>query len=191
MSRHPFRQTARLRAAARTVTAAVLVLLMTGCGAGQQAATSTQLTHAGGAVGRVGPISVLDVEFRFAPPIAGDEVYGVGDTAPMSVTIVNNGTSADRLVRLSSPVAVAGVVVADGLVIPAGATLTAGQTGVSSIEVPYEDDARLLALTGLRTPIRSGLTYPVVLGFERAGDLVLDVPVDTPDVPRDPAADSR
>ena len=191
MSRHPFRQTARLRAAARTVTAAVLVLLMTGCGAGQQAATSTQLTHAGGAVGRVGPISVLDVEFRFAPPIAGDEVYGVGDTAPMSVTIVNNGTSADRLVRLSSPVAVAGVVVADGLVVPAGATLTAGQTGVSSIEVPYEDDARLLALTGLRTPIRSGLTYPVVLGFERAGDIVLDVPVDTPDVPRDPAADSR
>jgi copper(I)-binding protein len=173
------------------VLAAILVLLATGCGSGQEAATSTQVTHAGGAIGRVGPISVLDVEFRFSPPIAGDEVYGVGETAPMSVTIVNNGTAADRLVRLSSPIADAGIVVADGLVIPAGATLTAGQTGVSSIEVPYEDDADLLALTGLRAPLRSGLTYPVVLGFERAGDVVLDVPVDTPDLRRDPAADSQ
>lgn len=58
---------------------------------------------------------------------------------------------------------------------------------MSSIELPYEDDAGLLALTGLRVPIRSGLTYPVVLGFERAGDLVLEVPVATPDVPREPA----
>jgi hypothetical protein len=42
----------------------------------------------------------------------------------------------------------------------------------------------MVALTGLREPIRSGLTYPVVFGFERAGDLLLEVPVDTPDVPR-------
>lgn len=193
MNRQPSRWSPPLRAA-HAAPAAVLVLLATGCGAGQEAATSTQLTHAGGAVGRVGPISVLDVEFRFAPPIAGDQVYGVGETAPLSVTIVNTGTNtctnADRPVRLPSPVADAGIVVADGLVIPAGATLTAGQTGVSSIDVAYEDDEGLLALTGLRAPLRSGLTYPVVLGFERAGDVVLDVPVDTPAVPRDPAADS-
>jgi copper(I)-binding protein len=185
------RPTPSRRIAAHVAAAASLVLLAVGCGAGQEAATSTQVTHATGAVGQVGPISVLDVEFRFTPPIAGDEVYGVGDTAPMSVTIVNNGATADRLVRLSSPVAAAGVVVADGVVIPGGATLTAGQTGVSSIEVPFEDDAGLLALTGLREPLRSGLTYPVVLGFEQAGDLVLDVPVATPDVPRDPATDDR
>ncbi|MBW0089424.1 hypothetical protein I4I73_10565 [Pseudonocardia sp. KRD-184] len=104
--------------------AAVLVLLATGCGAGQEAATSTQLTHAGGAVGQVGPISVLDVEFRFVPSIAGDE-----DDAPAGV----DGTARTD---------------------PVGA-------------------------------------HPVVLGFARAGDVVLDVPVDTPDVPRDPAADSR
>lgn len=191
MNEHSSRSTPIRRAATHVATAVALVLLVVGCGAGQEAATSTQVTHATGAVGQVGPISVLDVEFRFAPPIAGDEVYGVGDTAPMSVTIVNNGAIADRLVRLSSPVAAAGVVVADGVVIPGGATLTAGQTGVSSIEVPYEDDAGLMALTGLREPLRSGLTYPVVLGFERAGDLVLDVPVATPDVPREPAADDR
>lgn len=191
MNEYPPRSTPSGRAVAHAATAAVLALLIAGCGAGQEAATGNQVSHASGAVGRVGPISVLDVEFRFSPPIAGDEVYGVGDTAPLSVTIVNNGATADRLVRLSSPVAAAGVVVADGVVIPGGATLTAGRTGVSSIEVPFEDDAGLMALTGLREPLRSGLTYPVVLGFERAGDLVLDVPVATPDVPRDPAADDR
>ncbi|GAA3230977.1 lipoprotein [Pseudonocardia petroleophila] len=191
MHERPSLPTPIRRIAVRAVTAAVLLLVVAGCGAGQEAATSTQATHASGAVGQVGPISVLDVEFRFSPPVAGDEVYGVGDTAPLSVTIVNNGPTADRLVRLSSPAADAGVVVADGLVVPGGATLTAGQTGLSSIEVPAEDDARLLALTGLRVPIRSGLTYPVVLGFERAGELVVDVPVATPDVPREPAADGR
>lgn len=188
MSTHPTRSTPSRWTAVRAAAAAVLVLLAVGCGAGQEAATSTQVGNGTGAAGQVGPISVLDVEFRFSPPIAGDEVYGIGDTAPLTVTIANSGRDADRLVRLSSPVATAGIVVADGLVIPGGTTLTAGQAGVSSIEVSYEDDAGLLALAGLTAPIRSGLTYPVVLGFERAGDVVLEVPVDTPDVPRDPAA---
>lgn len=192
MKSHPRRPApSHVTAVARAAAAAVLALLVAGCGAGQEAATGNQVTNASGAVGQVGPISVLDAEFRFSPPIVGDEVYDAGDTAPLSVTIVNNGPTADRLIRLSSPAAAAGVVVADGLVIPGGATLTAGQTGVSSIEVPFEEDAGLLALTGLREPLRSGLTYPVVLGFERAGDLVLDVPVATPDVPRDRSVDDR
>lgn len=55
---------------------------------------------------------------------------------------------------------------------------------MSSIEVPYEDDARLIALAGPREPIRSGVSYPVVFGFERAGDVLIEVPVDTPDFPR-------
>lgn len=191
MNQHPTRPTPNRHATVRAVAAALLALVTVGCGAGQEAATSAQVTNATGAGGQAGSISVRDVAFRFDPPIAGDAVYGVGDTAPMAVTIVNNGPDADRLVRLSSPVAAAGVVVADGLVVPGGATLTAGQAGVSSIEVSYEDDAGLLALTGLTTPIRSGLTYPVVFGFERAGDVVVDVPVETPDLPRGPAADGR
>lgn len=183
--------TSRRAAGVRAAVAAVLMLLTAACGAGQNAATSEQVTNSTGAVGRVGPIAVLDVEFLFTPPVAGDEVYGAGDTAPMTVTIVNTGRTADRLVRLSSPIAAGGVVVADGVSIPGGSTLTAGQTGLSSIEVPYEDDAGLLALTGLEVPVRSGLSYPVVFGFERAGDIVLEVPVDTPDLPREPATSAR
>ena len=175
------------------MTAAALCLApsVAGCGAGQVAQTSEQLSHSSGAAARVGEISVLDVEFLFDPPIAGDEVYSVGGIAPMAVTIVNSGDAADRLVRVTSPVAEAGLVVVDGgVVIPGDQTLTAGQIGpVSSIEVPYEDDAGLVALIGLKQPIRSGISYPVVFGFERAGDVAVDVPVDTPSFPRNPASD--
>ena len=152
------------------------------CGTGQVSQTAEQVTPW---AGEVGEIAVLDVAFPFRPPVAGDEAYRVGDTAPLSVTIVNHGDAADRLVRVSSPIANAGVVVADGLVIPAGQTLTAGQEGqVARIDVSYENDAGLVALAGLSEPIRSGLTYPVVFGFERAGDVLVEVPVDLPDLPR-------
>jgi hypothetical protein len=54
---------------------------------------------------------------------------------------------------------------------------------VAGIELPDEDET-VIGLAGLSTPIRSGLTYQVVFGFERAGDVIVTVPVDTPDVPR-------
>jgi hypothetical protein len=41
-----------------------------------------------------------------------------------------------------------------------------------------------LALSDLRQEIRPGLTYPVVLSFERAGDVRVDLPVANPEVPR-------
>jgi len=109
---------------------------------------------------------------------------GWGDRPPLSVTIVNHGRDPDRLVRVSSPIAAGSILVADGLTIPAGHTLTAGQAGPAGVSTSHEDGDNTVALTGLRVPIRSGLTYPVVFGFERAGDLLLEVPVDTPDVPR-------
>lgn len=153
------------------------------CGTGQVSQTAEQVTPWAG--GEVGEIAVLDVAFPFRPPVAGNEVYRVGEIAPLSVTIVNHGDAADRLVRVSSPIASSGVVVAEGLVIPGGQTLTAGQEGsVAGLEVSYENDAGLIALAGLSEPIRSGLTYPVVFRFERAGDLLIHVPVDLPDFPR-------
>jgi hypothetical protein len=39
-----------------------------------------------------------------------------------------------------------------------------------------------IALVGLAEPVRAGLTYPVVLTFERAGELRLELPVANPDV---------
>jgi periplasmic copper chaperone A len=153
------------------------------CGTGQVAQTAEQVTPWAG--GDVCEIAVRDVAFPFRPPVAGDEVYRVGEIAPLSVTIVNHGDAADRLVRVSSPIASSGVLVAEGIVIPGGQTLTAGQEGpLASLEVSYENDAGLIALAGLSEPIRSGLSYPVIFEFERAGDVLVEVPVDLPDLPR-------
>jgi copper(I)-binding protein len=42
-----------------------------------------------------------------------------------------------------------------------------------------------VVLTGLKEDIRAGLTYPVVLNFERAGQITLNVPVGYPSEPRE------
>jgi hypothetical protein len=176
---------------AALVASAVALSAVAGCGTGQGAATGGQVSSSSGSQARVGEMAVLDVEFLFDPPIAGDEVFGVGETAPLAVTLTNTGREADRLVRVSSPIATSGIAVADDLVIPGGRTLTAGQTGpVAAIEVSYEDGEPLIALAGLRAPLRSGVSYPVAFEFERAGEVVVQVAVDTPDVPRRPASDS-
>ena len=176
------------RRRASALLAGAVALLLAGCGAGQVASTAEQTSNAGGAVARVGEIALLDVEFLPVPPILGDEVYGIGATAPLSMTVVNAGREDDVLGSVSSPVATGAVVVAGGLRIPGGQSLAVGQEGLSARELPYEDDAAV-ALTGLTAPIRSGLTYPVVFGFERAGEVTVQVGVDTPDVPRRPAID--
>jgi copper(I)-binding protein len=169
------------RWSAALVTAlTALTLLAAACG---QAVQDTPAVTSS-AIGRIGEITVADVEFLFSPPITGDEVYPAGATAPLSVTITNHGREPDRLVRVSSPIATGSILVADGLTIPAGHTLTAGQVGAAGVSTSYEDGHNMVGLTGLREPIRSGPTYPVVFGFARAGDLLLEVPVDTPDVPR-------
>jgi hypothetical protein len=36
-------------------------------------------------------------------------------------------------------------------------------------------------LTGLRDPVRAGLTYPVTFTFEQAGALAVPLPVDNPE----------
>jgi copper(I)-binding protein len=68
---------------------------------------------------------------------------------------------------------------------PAGAEPTAvavppaaeGEPGVGNI-----------VLTGLREDVQAGLTYPLILTFERAGEVRFDVPVASPDTLREDAA---
>jgi hypothetical protein len=42
-------------------------------------------------------------------------------------------------------------------------------------------------LSGLQEDIRAGLTYPLVLTFERAGEVRLEVPVGNATAPREDA----
>lgn len=147
-----------------------------GCGG------NVQTTATGGVGGRVGDIVVRDAAFTFGGPIAGDTVYQPGDDAALQVTIVNEGDHADRLVRVTSPIARSATITGDTR-IPGHQVLTAGyQAPLAS-----STDAVRIVLIGLRSPVRTGFSYPVVFAFERAGELRLELPVGNPTTPRSPA----
>jgi copper(I)-binding protein len=180
----PF-QASRRRAtmmAATLLSLSALIALLAGCGR----ARFDQVTFgaSGGSHGRVGQIAVSDAMFAFHGPIETSDVYRPGDTVRMQATIVNEGTAEDRLVSVSSPIAGGGAIAGDG-VIPARHALSAGYTKpVAAITVPDTTSVDL-RLTDLKTAIRSGLTYPVVFTFARAGKLRLQLPVQTPDQARE------
>lgn len=76
-----------------------LGLAAAGCSAGQITQTDTQVATVDGASGDVGSIAVRNAQFAF--PVSGHE-YKAGDEAAIVVTIVNNGTSADKLLSVTS-----------------------------------------------------------------------------------------
>lgn len=160
------------------------MIVLAGCGAGQEAATSDQRSSSPGSLGQIASIQVRDAQFVWSDPVPGDAVYAPGADAPLQVTIVNGevGVAAtDRLVAVSSPIATSGRIIGDAAIAD-GQVLVAGYDGpVSSIPV---DGARevTIALEGLTAPIRAGLTYPVVFTFADAGELQLQVGVENPSV---------
>jgi hypothetical protein len=129
-------------------------------------------------------MQVRDLQFTWSDPVPGDDVYSPGEDAPLQVTIVNTRTGrgdSDRLVAVSSPVAASGRILGDAT-IPDGQVLTAGYDGpVASVVVEGTRDVEI-ALVDLTTPIRAGMTYPVVLTFVEAGELRLQVGVENPSV---------
>ncbi|MDR7301441.1 copper chaperone PCu(A)C [Haloactinomyces albus] len=175
------RRAARPRTTALAVTLIGLVVLVTGCGSGQLGRRHLQRIGSG-SEGQVGSMLVRDATFAYDHPIEGNAVYQPGESVAVRATIVNEGSTTDRLVSVSSPIADEGLVRGEHT-IPGGHTLTAGYTEpVASITLPNTTsiDLRLL---GLNTALRSGPTYPVVFTFARAGEIRIELRVDNPDVP--------
>lgn len=138
-----------------------------------------QVTSTGGTEGAVGPLQVRHAMVVFDGPVPGDTVYEPGQDVPLQLTILNTGREAERLVAVRSPVATSFRIDGDAT-IPGGQELVAGyDEPVASITLPGETEVGI-ALVGLTEPIRSGLTYPVELVFERAGVLLMTVPVEIP-----------
>ena len=154
-----------------------LVTAFAGC------AGNIQTTATGGVGGRVGDIVVREAQFTFDGPIAGDTVYQPGDDAALQLTIVNEGDRGDRLIRVTSPIAASATITGDAS-IPGHQVLTAGyQAPLPSTTLPPIDAAQIV-LTGLRSPVSPGFTYPVVFTFEQAGELRLELPVENPNTSR-------
>jgi copper(I)-binding protein len=167
----------------RTVVLLWLAVLLAGCGFAQ--VTEETLPMPPGAEGQVGDILVRHALFPYERPVPGDSVYQPGDTVAVQAFILNEGTGTDRLVSVSSPIAADGAVLGTNT-IRGNHALTAGTTEPALAANTLRDTTPiLLQLTDLNTPIRAGLTYPVVFTFARAGTLRLELPVATPDVPRE------
>jgi hypothetical protein len=99
-------------------------------------------------------------------------------------TITNEGAESDRLVSVSSPVAAA-VTVDGNTAMPGRRTLKTRYPAEPADRPPSPQASEIsVRMVELREPITSGLDYPVIFTFARAGSVRLDVPVDTSDAAR-------
>ena len=256
---------------AAVVTSAVIgAIALAGCSAGQITQTSTQVPAVVGANANIGPVAVRDAQIEFSAEPQGANIYPVGGTAPLKMSIANSGGQPDRLVSASSPAAASIEItgtpdVPPGRVLlvggepeaaagaaaptasaPPGVTPSAAPPGAPPAGAPTDEETRSaeaarpaeagsgaptpsaepvtpgdeiggagqegggtspgtgfpaapsggdageaalggaqVVLTGLKEDVRAGLTYPVVLNFERAGQVTLQVPVGFPEEPRE------
>ena len=153
------------RAPRRSLAAGVLAgaLLLTGCGAGQDAQTYEPRANGDGdsVDGGVGAIAIRHVSVR-APQI-GQE-YAAGQDALVDLTIINSGTSEDALVGASSPEAAS--------VDIAGAPVPLVIAPRSTAERGYN-----LVLRDLREELFTAEYVEITLEFREAGSVTLNVPV--------------
>jgi copper(I)-binding protein len=189
---------------AAVFTGAVIgAIALAGCSAGQITQTGSQQPAVVGANAGTGPVVVRDAHIEFGEQAQGANIYPRGGAAPLRMSIVNSGGLADRLVSASSPAA-ASVQISGEAEIPSGRVLLieggpAAATG-GGAQRPDEAPATpragtggaeaggheaQIVLTGLKEDVRAGLTYPLVLNFERAGQITMSVPVGFPSEPRE------
>lgn len=203
-------RTLRIRPTGAAVIGAMIgAMALAGCGAGQITQTDTQASAVGGASAAAGTIAVRNAEIEYPDRTTYRDTYNSGESAPLRLTIVNTGGTDDRLVSASSPVA-ASVQVSGSSTIPAGIavqvagkpapiitpsagpTATPGATptatavpsaapvATSSPASPVGEHKAQVVLTGLRDNLRAGLLYEVVLTFQNAGQVHVDVPIGNP-----------
>jgi len=163
--------TATFRTGRRLACVAVLVALpLTACAAGYQAETSRERTTLTSVQGVKGNLSIRNV-FVAGPADAGGSL-------PLYLAAFNGGNTDDQLLSISSPSASGGSVPSSNK-IPGGSSLfyNAGFAAVPQ-------------LTGLKNKALVGQTVTVTLTFAQAGELTLQVPIESSDLPGPSAAPS-
>jgi copper(I)-binding protein len=199
----------RVAAAVAGLTGLVIMLVVAGCGAGQNTQTDSIEPGVNGALGQAGPIAIRNA--RFAPTDRG--VYPAGASAELVLTIVNSGATDDELTEVTSPVADDVQITGDRALVagralqvggggtatatsssssasvaptsssvssPASGSSTARPTSTSSAPPPVELGKATIVLKGLNTPLYSGKTYPVTFVFRRAGSVTIELPIANP-----------
>lgn len=162
----------RFRAVLVAVCATGCALLTGACAAGQVAATADEKPSLDGANGGVGKIKVLGVSLH-APT---GRSYASGASVPLTAYIANNGNTADKLVKVSSPAFPGGwdVVSTPSLLAgPSGAPSPSQPSGTTSGR-PQTISAGSAVSFGLQNLTPSGAGSPetlVLLGYKGSGPL--------------------
>ncbi len=167
------------RALAGTVGALALAgtLALSGCGTGQLAQTAEEGAAVNGIGAQQGDVFIRDLQIVYPQkPTSPEAPYPSGGAAPLRFGIVNEATTADRLVRVSSPIA-STVTLSGDMSLPQEILLVGGgESGTA----PAGVRPVTIALTGLTAPVRAGANVPITFTFERAGTVTLLTPVGTP-----------
>jgi copper(I)-binding protein len=143
---------------------ALLIPVLAGCEAGDNAPTLKFHPAANGAYATAGTISVVNA---FILGGTDNAPLPAGSSASMFLAIYNGASSPDKLVSVSAP-----------------GTATSVQVAGGSIAVPAQAAAYLtgpvpkVVLRGLTSALPSGQTVTVILTFQNAGAVTLTVPVE-------------
>ncbi|MFD4180602.1 hypothetical protein [Rhodococcus sp. NPDC058514] len=168
------------RVATAVALAAAAAISLSACSAGQITQTATQVAAVNGNYANQGDISLRNVHIVYPD----SEEYSIepGGKAALKFTAVNNSeVKADRLTKITTEAAgsvtIAGEV--GGRVIDPQTSLGAGVRAATVLD-DAEDPTQLILveLNDLNEGVHPGLTVPMTFSFERAGDIVVSVPVD-------------
>ncbi|CAN5766971.1 hypothetical protein BH18ACT7_BH18ACT7_01940 [soil metagenome] len=151
----------------RLAPVAAVLVLATGCAAGQVTGTNTQLSTVDGTGVNVGDIALRDITFEY--PDGG--LYESGDSARLLFTAVNrNPLEPDALVDVTSPAFEGDLDSDEGVPIELPAR----------VDVSFQGDGAVLELTDLAEELRTSVAVDVTFVFENAGEVTVQVPVAVP-----------
>lgn len=184
-----------LRHAASIVACCAVALALAGCGAGQVTQTDSQVPLIDGSNADVGDIAIRDALIPYPKHEHGQ--YPSGSTVPVQLTLVNQGTTADTLVRASTPAA-SRVLVQGTTTIPPGMSVATARefeqetasTDPTATEptttLPVEPVSPLdigelrFLLVNTTGTLQPGENIELTLVFRNAGTVTMPVPMGPP-----------
>jgi copper(I)-binding protein len=155
-----------------------------GCGVGQSTQMSEQQAAVNGGSGDIGPIAIRNAALTY--PEGDEHFYEAGSDAPLVLTIVNTGTSADELTSITAAAATS-VAIEGDRDLPGQARLRAlAEDDATDASNASDDEAGRVNITleKLTEDVRPGRTIRVTFLFRQAGEVTVDVPIGSPDEAR-------
>jgi hypothetical protein len=153
-------------------------LILTGCGAGQISQTANQESAVNGTSANAKNIALRNVHLL---AVQGGDYLQPGRAVPLLFVAANGSPDVnDKLVSITSDIGP--VTVTGERAIPAGTALVVGppmgQTEAMGSAMPPAAEVML------SKPITNGLTYTFTFTFDKAGQVVVAVPISAGETPR-------